>query len=195
MGHYKLQLGLLLRKKKVVPSEALFKRKILHHIHDHPTAGHLNFFKTYQKAKRDFYWSNLKKYIKRLVRECEIFQANKYETTIPTGLLQALSIPQQAQIDVSMDFIKVLPNSHGVTTILVVVDRYTKYRHFMTLKHPYTAISVAKVFLDFVFKLHGFPNIIVSDNDPIFLNSFQELFALQGTSLNYSSAYHSQSYG
>lgn len=42
----------------------------------------------------------------------------------------------------------------------------------MTLKHPYTAVSVAKVFLDFVFKLHGFPNIIISDKDPIFLNSF-----------------------
>ncbi|KAL0381340.1 UNVERIFIED_CONTAM: hypothetical protein Sangu_0198300 [Sesamum angustifolium] len=48
-----------------------------------------------------------------------------------------------------------LPNSKGEDSILVVVDRLTKYSHFIALKHPYTAISVAKMFFDNIYKLHG----------------------------------------
>lgn len=82
----------------------------------------------------------------------------------------------------SMNFIEGLPILYEFNTIYVVVDKYTKYGHFMTLKHPYMAVSVAQVFLDYFFKLHGFPNRIVSDRDLVFLSSFwKELFALQGT--------------
>ncbi|KAL0413609.1 UNVERIFIED_CONTAM: Retrovirus-related Pol polyprotein from transposon [Sesamum radiatum] len=41
---------------------------------------------------------------------------------------------------------------------LVVVNRLTKYFHFLALKHPYTATSVAKIFFDNIYKLHGLPS-------------------------------------
>lgn len=95
-----------------------------------------------------------------------------------------------------MDFTEGLPSSKGYSVIYIVVDRFTKYGHFMALAHPYAAHEVAQEFLQSVFKLHGFPRTIVSDQDPIFLSSFwKSLFSLQGTTLNYSSAYHLQSDG
>ena len=51
---------------------------------------------------------------------------------------------------------------------MVVVDRLTKYAHFIPIKHPYTAQVVARLFLDTVLKLHGFPRTIVSDTQNIF---------------------------
>ncbi|KAJ1261463.1 hypothetical protein BS78_09G031300, partial [Paspalum vaginatum] len=55
-----------------------------------------------------------------------------------------------------MDFIEGLPISDHADTILVVVDKFSKYSHFIPLKHPFTALTVAKKFMDHVFKLHEF---------------------------------------
>jgi len=95
-----------------------------------------------------------------------------------------------------MDFIEVLPKSNGKLVILVVVDRLSKYAHFGSLAHPYKASTVAQLFMDTIFKLHGIPETIVSDRDPTFTSHFwQELFKLQGNHLNMSSAYHPQTDG
>lgn len=95
-----------------------------------------------------------------------------------------------------MDFITGLPKSKGFEAVLVVVDRLSKYSHFLALKHPYTARSIAEIFTKEIVRLHGVPSSIVSDRDPIFMSHFwQELFKLQGTHLKLSSAYHPESDG
>lgn len=102
-----------------------------------------------------------------------------------------LPIPEEVWVDVSMDFITGLPKSQGKDVIFVVVDRLSKYAHFMTLSHP--AVEVAQKYIDQVFQLHGWPRSIVSDRDTIFLSNFwQALFSIQGTNLLHSSAYHPQ---
>ena len=95
-----------------------------------------------------------------------------------------------------MDFIEGLPKSFGCNVIYVVVDRFTKYAHFIPMTSHYTAKSVAEAFFDQIFRLHGLPTHIVSDRDKAFTSLFwQELFKMLGTELNLSSAYHPQSDG
>jgi hypothetical protein len=112
---------------------------------------------TYYRVKQHFSWKGMKKDVASFVQQCVVCQQAKHELTHPAGLLQPLPIPQCAWQDLSMDFIEGLPLSDGSNTILVVVDRFTKYNHFLPLRHPFTATTVAKLFLDQVVKLHGFP--------------------------------------
>lgn len=133
---------------------------------------------------------------REFINKCDICQRHKYDASAYLGLLQPLPIPKGVWTDICLDFIEGLPKSNGKEVILVVVDRLSKYEHFMSLQHPYTAQSVVQCFLDNVYKLHGMPVTMTSDRDPIFLSSFwQELFALQGVQLQRSTAYHPQTDG
>lgn len=78
----------------------------------------------------------------------------------------------------------------------ILVDRFTKYAHFLPLRHPFLAQLVAPVVLDSVVKLHGMPQTIVSDRDKIFISTFwRELFKLSDVQLITSTAYHPQTDG
>ena len=71
-----------------------------------------------------------------------------------------------------MDFITGLPKYEGKSAIMVVVDRITNYVHLCALSHPFKESTVANYFMEIVQKLHGNPNIIVNDRDPIFSGIF-----------------------
>ena len=61
---------------------------------------------------------------------------------------------------------------------------------------PFSAVTIAQLYFDHVFKLHGVPKTIVSDRDKVFISQFwQEFFRLQHTALHTSTAYHPQSDG
>ena len=105
--------------------------------------GHEGFYKTLLRIKECFYWKNLKVRVKEWVKQCDICQRNKYEQQFPSGLLQPLPIPMQVWAEISMDFVERLPRSKGKLVILVVLDRMTKYNHFLPLAHLYTAEIVA----------------------------------------------------
>ncbi|XP_069150863.1 uncharacterized protein [Solanum lycopersicum] len=114
----------------------------------------------------------------------------------PTGLLQHLPIPDQVFEDIAMDFITCLPSSKGKTTIMTVVDRLTKYGHFIPLPSTFSTYTVAEAFVIWVIRLHGTPRTIVTDRDPRFLHSFwQEIHRLQGSTLSMSTTYHPQTNG
>jgi hypothetical protein len=128
--------------------------------------------------------------------ESDVCQCNRGEIVKYLGTLQPLLIPPAIWKDISMDFITVLPKSGNKSVIVVVVDHFSKYAHLCALQHLFTTSTVAQIFMDQVFKLHGMPHSIVFYCDPTFISNFwQELFKLQGTQLHLISAYHPQTHG
>ncbi|KAA3484997.1 reverse transcriptase [Gossypium australe] len=90
-----------------------------------------------------------------------------------------------------MDFVEVLLVSKGKDIILVVVDRLTKYGHFVALSHPFMAVTIAQEYLTHVYKLYGALKSIILDRGKIFLSTFwHELFRRLKTRLKLSIDYH-----
>jgi transposase InsO family protein len=138
----------------------------------------------------------MKKDVETWVTECPVCQRSKHEHCQYPGILDPLPVPDMAWTHISMDFVEGLPKSQGKDVIMVVVDRFTKYAHFVPLSHPYTVDSVAQAFIDNIVKLHGPPLCIVSDRDRIFTSSmWQSIFKSLKVQLRFSSSYHPQSDG
>ena len=95
-----------------------------------------------------------------------------------------------------MDFVTVLLVSRGMSTILVVVDRLSKYIHLGALSADFTTAKVAELFVEIVVKHHCFSRYVVSDFDSVFVSAFwRRLFELTSTKLSMSSSYHPQTDG
>ena len=158
--------------------------------------GHSGTTVTVHRLKTMFYWKGMHKMVKQFIRECDICQRQKPDLAAYPGLLQPLPIPDKIWSSISMDFVERLPVSQGKTVIFVVVDRLSKYAHFIGLQHPFTASTVAQAFMDNVYRLHGLPESIISDRDKVFLSHFwQSLFKTMKVQLKLSTAYHPQTDG
>ena len=149
----------------------LAQQHVLQALHASGIGGHSGITATYNRIKALFAWPHMKKSVQQFVQQCEICQQAKVEHTKLPGLLQLLPVPNQAWEIISLDFVEGLPTSDRYNAILVVVDKFSKYGHFIPLHHPYTALQIAKLFLDNIYKLHGLPKVIISYRDPIFTST------------------------
>jgi len=64
--------------------------------------------------------------------------------------------------DILIDFIVDLLSSNRFTNVIVVVNRLMKMQHIISMD-SINAILVAECFIKYVFKLHRFPDLIISD--------------------------------
>lgn len=196
-GHFSLSNGIIRYKERIwLGHSNSLQQQVIKALHDSPIGGHSGVFVTYCRVKKLFSWPHMQKHIQEFVAACGICQQAKTEKVLYPGLLQPLPVPNHGWQVVTLDFIEGLPVSSTYNCILVVVDKFSKYAHFLKLRHPFTALKVAQLYLDNVYKLHGMPLALVSDRDRVFTSHFwQELFKLSGTELRMSSAYHPQSDG
>jgi transposase InsO family protein len=186
--------GLIYYKDKLwVGNNTAMQQKLILQMHSSPVGGHSGIPATIKHLQALFAWPGLKKHVYAFLKSCPTCQQAKTERVKYPGLLQPLQTPSAAWQVISLDFIEGLPQSHGYNCILVVVDLFSKYNHFITMKHPFSALLVAKLFMVHIYQLHGLPNAIVSDRDRIFTSQlWRELFRLAGVDLRMSSAYHPQ---
>jgi hypothetical protein len=170
---YSLENGLIRHNSKLwIGNNTALQTKLVATFHSSALGGHSSTKATYQRLKNHFSWKGMKKNMEEFIKQCSTCQQAKHSTSFPSGLLQPLPIPEGVWMDLSMDFVEGLPKSQGYIVIMVVVDHLTKYAHFVPVKHPYIASTIAQLFMDNIVKLHGIPHSIVSDRDTIFVSQF-----------------------
>ena len=94
-----------------------------------------------------------------------------------------------------MDFVEGLPRSWSKTTILVVVETLKICSLHFSNSSLHSKIGSPCLHREYI-QLYGMPREIVSDRDSVFTSDFQqELWALQGSKLHFSTAFHPQAEG
>jgi hypothetical protein len=196
-GNYALHKGLIRYKGRIwIGRNSKLQLDLLHAMHSSPIGGHSGFHATYHRIKHLFAWPGMKNQIRTFVANCSVCQQAKSERVPYPGLLEPLAVPNGSWQVVTMDFITGLPKSSRYDCIMVVVDKFSKYAHFIPLAHPFTALSVATAYMKDIYHLHYMPEAIVSDRDPVFTSAlWQDLFRLTQTELRMSSSRHPETDG
>jgi hypothetical protein len=177
----------------VVARDNNLKRGVINFYHDSPPAGHPGISNTFELAKRDFWWPNMKQDVEQYVKGCAVCQANKVNTRLLKPSLIPITpehtLPFQT---IAMDFITKLPISEGYNTILTITDHdCSKAAIFIPCKETITAEGVADLYLKYVYPQFGIPKKVISDRDTRFTSKFAKgLCQALEIYQNISTAYH-----
>ncbi len=193
-----VQDGLLFTKGKrlYVPKWGNLRKNLIKECHDTMWAGHPGQKRTRALLESAYYWPRMRDDVEAYVKTCLVCQQDKIEQQSPGGLLEPLPIAERPWDSVTMDFISALPKSEECGSIIVVVDRFSKYATFIAAPTDCTAEEAARLFIRHVVKYWGVPRSIISDRDPRFTGRFwTELFNLLGSELHFSTSFHPQTDG
>jgi len=159
--NYAIKEDILTWKGRIYVPKGM-KKKVMKSEYDSKIAGHLGRDRTMELISRNFYWPKMEDNIRQYCNECDNCERTKAPRHAKHGLLHPLELPSKLWTHISTDFITDLPEASGYTKILVVVDRFTEMAHFIPLSKK-DSPTVAKAYLENVWKYHGFPEDVVSD--------------------------------
>ena len=186
--------------KVVIPKE--LQEEFITEYHCAPAHGHPGIDKTIERITRNYHISGIRRKVEKVIQNCQECQKNKVKRHRPYGLLQPLNPAEGAWESISMDFIVKLPTSKEPGTgqvcdsILVIVDRLTKYAHFIPTKESIQAQDMAYLVLRTLLANHQMPREIVSDRGTLFTSTFwQTLLAKLGAKSKLSTSFHPQTDG
>ncbi|KAJ1597532.1 hypothetical protein NDA14_002946 [Ustilago hordei] len=169
--------------------------------HDGITAGHIGRDATIKAAQRHYWWPNMTAWIADYVASCPVCARYKAPHHRPYGLLQPLATPDRPWGSISLDFIEGLPpskkyDSKTYDSILVIVDRLTKFAILAPTHKTVMAKQTAVLLYGHMVRLFGYPDHMVSDRGRQFISGAWKAFAEQmGVKHSLSMAYHPQTDG
>jgi hypothetical protein len=181
----------------VVPDVAELRKRIMSEHHDSPLAGHRGIAKTVDLVQRHFWWESLRSDVTAFVHTCDVCQRSKASRQAPAGLLRPLPVPGERWASVTMDMVVKLPQTKGGhDSILVFVDRLSKYVHFVPTTEKLGAKGFARLFVQNVVANHGMPREVISDRGSTWHNKFwKHVCRMVGMRHFMSTAYHPQTDG
>ena len=177
-----------------VPSAV--RDRLIYWIHTLPSSGHPGIGRTVRCLSGKYWWPTLANDVRVYVSSCLVCTRCKAPRHLPKGKLQPLPVPQRPWLHLSIDFLTNLPPSQGNTTILVVVDCFSKSCCLLPLSGLPTALQTAEALFTHVFQHYGVPEDIGSDRGPQFTSRVWKVFMeCLGVSISLTSGFHPESNG
>lgn len=180
-----------------IPAGRMLRQRMIAEHHDSKLSGHLGRDVTLARLQKLFYWPSMDEHVRDYIRSCPHCQVNKPRNDSKPGLLQPMPIPSHPWEHMGLDFITGLPlTKRGNNAILSCVCPLTKMTRIAAVNMEITGEGVAHIVFDLVWRLFGYPKVLISDRDPRFTGDFWRTFnKLVDTRLNMSSSFHSQTNG
>uniref|UniRef100_A0A3B3E207 Gypsy retrotransposon integrase-like protein 1 n=1 Tax=Oryzias melastigma TaxID=30732 RepID=A0A3B3E207_ORYME len=164
--------------------------------HCSKVACHPGIHRTISLLRQRFWWPSMASDTREFVQACSVCARGKASYHAPAGLLQPLPVPHRPWSHIAVDVVTGLPPSEGNTTILTIVDRFSKSVHFVPLPRLPSAFETANHLVQHVFRFYGLPQDIVSDRGPQFISRVWKAFCRAiGATTSLSSGYHPQTNG
>ncbi|GJU32304.1 putative reverse transcriptase domain-containing protein [Tanacetum coccineum] len=159
---------LCLNGRSWLPCYGDLRSVIMHESHKSKYSIHPGSEKIYQEMKKLYWWPNMK-----------------------------ADIATYKWDNITMDFITKLPkSSHGFDTIWVIMDRLTKFAHFLPIRENDPLDKLARLYLNRIVTRHGILVSIICDRDGRFTSNFCKSFQKAlGTDISMSTAYHPETDG
>ncbi len=143
------------------------RQRVLSLVHSIPSSGHPGITATLQLLNNRFWWPSIQTDTITFIKNCDICNISKSPHQLPAGLLQPLPIPQRPWSHIAIDFVTDLPASQCQTTILTVIDRFSKACLLIPLPKLPTAFETAEALCNYVFRFYGLPEDVVLDRGPL----------------------------
>ncbi|KAK3563922.1 hypothetical protein QTP86_004864 [Hemibagrus guttatus] len=99
-----------------------FHQQVMKWVHESPSSGHSGINQSIQLLRRKFWWASLRQNMEAYVKSCPTCAQTCISRQLPEGLLKVLTTPQRPWSHLSIDFLTDLPNSEGLTTVMVIID-------------------------------------------------------------------------
>lgn len=162
--------------------------------------AHLGANKTLDYIRDHLWWKTMVSDTKVFCEHCMSCKRSKPTNQKPYGLLNPLPVSTLPWEAIGIDFMGLLPKSKNqdgaFDSITVVICLVTAMVHLIPSQITYTAQQIAELMFEEIYKLHGLPKHIISDQDVLFTSIFWGcLHKLIGTKLKMSSMYHPETDG
>ncbi|KAL0199796.1 hypothetical protein M9458_002983, partial [Cirrhinus mrigala] len=172
------------------------RQRLLQLVHYSPSSGHPGITTTVQLLTNRYWWPSLQTDTMAFVKECPVCNTSKSTHQLPAGLLQPLPIPRHPWSHIAIDFVTDLPPSSGYTTVLTVIERFSKACRFIPLPKLPSTLETTEALYNQVFHFYGLPEDILSDRGPQFTSQVWTSFCkLLNINVSLTSGYHPQSNG
>lgn len=194
-SHFKIVNDVLLYERLIcVPRENV--KEMLRVAHDDSTPGHFGYSKNLPRLEL-YHWLNKSQDLFDYCRGFMTCKLNRDERTKPLSVLHPLETSSQRWGSISIDLIIHLPLTEaGYDCVAPFVVWFSKRVHLIPSKGTNTATDVAECFFTHIFRLHGLPDSIISDRDPMFTSKFwSHLMRRYDIGLKMSTSRHPQTAG